>query len=203
MSTMVYVRRKGHCYTWRCERTAADDYRAFLLVLAFVRLSSPWRALIARVSWRAFAMDAFGLLMTRAVRVPRVPPIGALHFLFASASAALRPDTVTSLTTRGVFCFGGAFFFFAGLGPNGFGFAAAAFARFVRGFAAETRTAALALALALIAALLLSAGVLVAGALRLPPLSSSVTDQLLMGLTAAVVVVIKIPLLFLLRRFCF
>ena len=109
---MVYVRRKGHCYTWRCERTAADDYRAFLLVLAFVRLSSPWRALIARVSWRAFAMDAFGLLMTRAVRVPRVPPIGALHFLFASASAALRPDTVTSWgPTRRFFCRAGAAFF--------------------------------------------------------------------------------------------
>ena len=108
---MVYVRRKGHCYMWRCERTAADDYRAFLLVLAFVRLSSPWRALIARVSWRAFAMDAFGLLMTRAVRVPRVPPIGALHFLFASASAALRPAMVTSWGPPRFFCRAGAAFF--------------------------------------------------------------------------------------------
>ena len=108
---MVYVRRKGHCYTWMCERTAADDYRAFLLVLAFVRLSSPWRALIARVIWRAFAMDAFGLLMMRAVRVPRVPVVGSLHFLFASASAPLKPATVTSCATRRFFCRAGAAFF--------------------------------------------------------------------------------------------
>ena len=122
------------------------------------------------------------------------------HFFLLATAAARNPLSVISCALRGVFCFGAAFFFFAWLG---FGFAAAAFARFVRGFAAETRTAALALALALIAALLLSAGVLVAGALRLPPLSSSVTDQLLVGLSAAVVVVIKMPLLFLLRRFCF
>ena len=75
-----------------------------------MRANTAARARMALVICLAFPMEALGFDMTRTVSVPFVPPVvTSLDFLFASASAPRRPDTVTSWGRR-FFCRAGAAF---------------------------------------------------------------------------------------------